>query len=171
MYFYSNGQEKEGPVSLEELKQKDIQAKTLIWHEGLDDWKEAVNVDELREIFELSPPPLDTENDTSMDTETKDFKSKDKTIKEKIITSIILASCLTAIWSVTAPANSLNRLSLFEFVIDVIVGQFALHIPALIICFLVYAFKKKFNFTLYNIILCLMGIVMFAGNTILSHYR
>jgi hypothetical protein len=63
-YFYSNGQEKEGPVTLEELKQKDIQPKTLIWHEGLDDWKEAENVEELREIFELSPPPIIDENDT-----------------------------------------------------------------------------------------------------------
>ena len=50
-YFYSNGQEKEGPVTLEELKQKDIQPKTLIWHEGLDDWKEAESVEELKEIF------------------------------------------------------------------------------------------------------------------------
>ncbi|MDY0142847.1 MAG: GYF domain-containing protein [Bacteroidales bacterium] len=76
-YFYSNGQEKEGPVTLEELKQKEIQSKTLIWHEGLDDWKEAESIEELREIFELSPPPLDTENDSSMDTETEDFKSED----------------------------------------------------------------------------------------------
>ena len=52
-YFYSNGQEKEGPVTLEELKQKNIQEKTMIWHEGLDDWKEAENIDELKEIFEL----------------------------------------------------------------------------------------------------------------------
>jgi hypothetical protein len=63
-YFYSNGQEKEGPVTLEELKQKNIQPKTLIWHEGLDDWKEAESVEELREIFELSPPPIIDENDT-----------------------------------------------------------------------------------------------------------
>jgi uncharacterized membrane protein YhaH (DUF805 family) len=64
-YFYTSGQDKEGPATLEELKQKDIKPKTLIWHAGLDDWKEAEAVDELREIFELTPPPLDTENDTS----------------------------------------------------------------------------------------------------------
>jgi hypothetical protein len=63
-YFYSNGQEKGGPVTLEELKQKNIQPKTLIWHEGLDDWKEAESIEELREIFELSPPPIIHENDT-----------------------------------------------------------------------------------------------------------
>lgn len=81
-YFYSNGQEKEGPVTLEELKQKDIQPKTLIWHEGLDDWKEADSVEELRELFELSPPPLDTEDDTLNATDTKDFKPEKQTVTE-----------------------------------------------------------------------------------------
>lgn len=61
-YFYSTGQDKEGPLTLEELKQKDINPKTLIWHEGLDDWKEAENVDELKEIFELSPPPIEKDD-------------------------------------------------------------------------------------------------------------
>jgi uncharacterized membrane protein YhaH (DUF805 family) len=77
-YFYSNGQEKEGPVTLEELKQKDIKPKTLIWHEGLDDWKEAETVDELRAIFELSPPSLDIESYTSSDSEGKDFNSENQ---------------------------------------------------------------------------------------------
>ena len=63
-YFYSKGQEKEGPVFLEELKQLDIKPKTLIWFQGLEDWKEADTVEELREIFELSPPPIDSENET-----------------------------------------------------------------------------------------------------------
>ena len=64
-YFYSNGQDKEGPVTLEELKQKDITPQTLIWFEGLNDWKEAESVDELKEIFELSPPSIEKENHTS----------------------------------------------------------------------------------------------------------
>jgi uncharacterized membrane protein YhaH (DUF805 family) len=75
-YFYSNGQDKEGPVTLEELKQKDITPKTLIWYEGLDDWKEAKCVDELKEIFELSPPPIDTTNDTIEIVESNDLSSE-----------------------------------------------------------------------------------------------
>ncbi len=31
---------------------------------GLDNWKEAEVIDELKEIFELSPPPIALENDT-----------------------------------------------------------------------------------------------------------
>ncbi len=75
-YFYSNGQGKEGPVTLEELKQKDITPKTLIWHEGLDDWKEAESVDELKELFELSPPPIDTKNDTTDLVQSEDLGSE-----------------------------------------------------------------------------------------------
>jgi uncharacterized membrane protein YhaH (DUF805 family) len=75
-YFYSNGQDKEGPLSLEELKQKDIKPKTLIWYEGLEDWKEAEFVEELREIFELSPPPIDTEKDNQGTAESNDLSSE-----------------------------------------------------------------------------------------------
>jgi uncharacterized membrane protein YhaH (DUF805 family) len=78
-YFYSNGQEKEGPVTLEELKQKDIQTKTLVWHEGLDDWKEAESVDELREIFEVRPPLLDKEINTLHASESKNINSENET--------------------------------------------------------------------------------------------
>jgi hypothetical protein len=58
MYFYSNGQKKGGPLTLEELKHRDIKPNTFIWYVGLDDWKEAETIDELREILELSPPPI-----------------------------------------------------------------------------------------------------------------
>lgn len=62
MYFYSNGTTKEGPFTLEELKLKDIQPKSLIWHEGLENWKKAENIDELKEIIELNPPPFINKN-------------------------------------------------------------------------------------------------------------
>jgi uncharacterized membrane protein YhaH (DUF805 family) len=75
-YFYSNGHDKEGPLTLEELKQKEIKPKNLIWYEGLDDWKEAEAIEELREIFELRPPPLDTESDTSVIVESNKVSSE-----------------------------------------------------------------------------------------------
>jgi tetrahydromethanopterin S-methyltransferase subunit F len=80
MYFYSNGQDKDGPVTLEDLKQKDLKPKTLIWHEGLDDWKEAQNIEELKEIFELSPPPLNTESDEII------AQKESENLNEEIIT-------------------------------------------------------------------------------------
>lgn len=62
-YFYSNNQEKEGPVSLEELMHLNIEPKTMIWYEGLEDWKSAESVEELKSLFELSPPPITSETD------------------------------------------------------------------------------------------------------------
>jgi hypothetical protein len=62
-YFYSNGQEKEGPISLEEIKNEDIKVDTLIWFEGLNDWTPAIEIDEIKSILELNPPNiLNTDN-------------------------------------------------------------------------------------------------------------
>lgn len=46
-YYYSDGKEKFGPVSLEELIEKDLQPDSLIWHAGLDKWRLAKNFTEL----------------------------------------------------------------------------------------------------------------------------
>ena len=59
-YFYSDGKEKHGPLSLEELKHEGISKETLIWFEGLDDWKRAGDLDEMKPILELQPPPIFT---------------------------------------------------------------------------------------------------------------
>lgn len=57
-YFYSDGNEKHGPVSLDELKQENITNDTLIWFQGLNEWTPAKNLDEMRPILELIPPPI-----------------------------------------------------------------------------------------------------------------
>lgn len=57
-YFYADDSVKEGPFSLEEIKNKNIKEETLIWFEGLNDWTQAKYVIELHEIFELRPPPI-----------------------------------------------------------------------------------------------------------------
>ena len=57
-YFYSNGNEQFGPLTFEELKQKDISNEALIWFEGLENWKKAKDIDHLQPILELKPPPL-----------------------------------------------------------------------------------------------------------------
>lgn len=57
-YFYSDGKEKFGPFSFEELKNEKITKDTLIWFEGLEDWKSAKDISEFEEIFKLIPPPI-----------------------------------------------------------------------------------------------------------------
>lgn len=52
-YYYSkNGNDKNGPFSFDELKQKNITPKTLIWHEELDNWKMAGQLPELKNHIE-----------------------------------------------------------------------------------------------------------------------
>lgn len=57
-YFYTDGKEKFGPFSLEELKAKNISKETMVWFENIKEWTPAGNVDELSSIFSATPPPV-----------------------------------------------------------------------------------------------------------------
>jgi hypothetical protein len=50
-YYYHNGEDKIGPLSLQELKNQNIDKDTYIWHDGLSDWKLAGEIPELQELF------------------------------------------------------------------------------------------------------------------------
>ena len=50
-YYSSNGIDKNGPVTLEELKQIKIDPKTMVWFEGLDNWVNAEEINELNSLF------------------------------------------------------------------------------------------------------------------------
>jgi len=64
-FFYVSNEEKVGPLTFDELKEAKINEDTLIWFDGLTDWERAGSLEELREIFELSPPPLEFEEENS----------------------------------------------------------------------------------------------------------
>ncbi len=66
-YFYSDGKEKHGPLSLDELKQEDISKETLIWFEDLEDWMPAGDLEEMTPILELNPPPIDNLKEKSIE--------------------------------------------------------------------------------------------------------
>lgn len=57
-YYYSDGEKQFGPVSLEELKEKDITRETLVWHQDLSVWVEAQSLEEFNDYFATKPPPL-----------------------------------------------------------------------------------------------------------------
>lgn len=57
-YYIHNGTENSGPFVLEELKAKKITKTTLVWFEGMDEWKYAGDIDELKSILLVIPPPL-----------------------------------------------------------------------------------------------------------------
>jgi len=58
-YFYSDGLDKFGPFTLDELKSKGISRTTKIWFDDLGgDWKEAGSLSELKDLFRQPPPPV-----------------------------------------------------------------------------------------------------------------
>lgn len=57
-YFYTDGSNQFGPFTLDELMQEGITRETSIWFNELGEWKKAGNVQELNELFALTPPPV-----------------------------------------------------------------------------------------------------------------
>lgn len=51
-------EQQQGPFTLDELRDLKITRETMVWFEGADDWKKAVEIEELKEIFKSVPPPL-----------------------------------------------------------------------------------------------------------------
>jgi len=52
--YYLEGNKQEGPVSIDQLKSVGLKPNTLVWTAGLDKWKPACEVEELRTL--LMPP-------------------------------------------------------------------------------------------------------------------
>ena len=58
-FYLSSNNEQKGPVSIDHLKSVGIKSDTLVWTEGLDNWKPAKEVEALKNLFvTASPPPL-----------------------------------------------------------------------------------------------------------------
>jgi|AntAceMinimDraft_10_1070366.scaffolds.fasta_scaffold06342_4 uncharacterized RDD family membrane protein YckC len=74
-YFYSDGEKQKGPFTFEQLKNENIEKETLIWFEGLEDWKPAKEINEIELILELIPPPI-----------VPNFENNEKESTDKIIT-------------------------------------------------------------------------------------
>ncbi len=59
-FFLFIDDEQQGPFNLEELKTKKITRTTKVWFEGLEDWKNADEIEELKSLFISIPPPIKT---------------------------------------------------------------------------------------------------------------
>ena len=51
LYYYSNGKEKFGPVTITELKNLGITANTFVWCEGMKEWQYANERADLMFLF------------------------------------------------------------------------------------------------------------------------
>jgi hypothetical protein len=59
-FYIHKDDQQQGPFTTEELKDLKITRETMVWFEGADNWKKAIEVDDLKEIFKSVPPPLQT---------------------------------------------------------------------------------------------------------------
>jgi len=57
-YFYADEDKQVGPFTIDELKEQQILSTTLVWTEGMEIWTEASEVEELKEILTVTPPPI-----------------------------------------------------------------------------------------------------------------
>lgn len=64
-YFYidKSGQQS-GPVSEDLLKQHGVTADTLVWSEGMSEWKKAIEIEDLKYLF--TTPPLNNCNNQTI---------------------------------------------------------------------------------------------------------
>lgn len=58
-YYYLNGIDRIGPLTKEQLLSEPIKADTLIWYEGMTQWKPFVQIPEFKARNE--PPPVPTD--------------------------------------------------------------------------------------------------------------
>jgi hypothetical protein len=50
-YYYTDGKERYGPFTLDQLRDRGITPETLIWKEGMPDWVAAKNISDLDVLF------------------------------------------------------------------------------------------------------------------------
>lgn len=55
-YFVVNGQQS-GPLGVSKLIDQGVTAETLVWKDGMAEWKKAEEVDELKDLFKKAAPP------------------------------------------------------------------------------------------------------------------
>lgn len=62
-FFIIKNDEQQGPFTIDQLREMAIDANTPVWHNGLDDWTSAANIDELRDLLKYSPSHTYNENE------------------------------------------------------------------------------------------------------------
>ena len=89
-HIYKDEQQ-QGPFTLDELRDLKITRETMVWFEGEDNWKAAVEIEELKEIFKSIPPPMVA---TKNEDETKPASEVNSPSKNNGVILVVLAVLL-----------------------------------------------------------------------------
>jgi len=116
-YYYSNGDEQNGPVTIEDLKDK-INKDTLIWAEGMENWQKADSIEELKTLFKAVPPPIKkviVEEKQIIETpiinktvEPKEVKKKKKPAKFIVVSGVVIILAILAYIYINKSNQSYN---------------------------------------------------------------
>jgi hypothetical protein len=89
-YYYTDGTEKFGPFTLEELKSKGITKETKVWFHPMPDWKAAGEVPEMNPLFgdydPTIPPPTTSANQTQSQNMTNQMPPKTWLVESILVT-------------------------------------------------------------------------------------
>jgi hypothetical protein len=92
-YIHLNGNQ-EGPFSFDELKAKKISPETMIWFEGAENWNPANSIQELNDLFKVTPPPIKTTTPPPLQNESSDAPNAKKSSKMVVFLGIALVGVL-----------------------------------------------------------------------------
>jgi len=106
-YYYTDGRERFGPYTLEELNGRGLTRETLVWKDGLQDWIPAA---QLPELIPMLPMSLEASPPQSFPTMTRSSSPPKNWLVESIlvtllcclpfgIVSIIYATKVDTLWS------------------------------------------------------------------------
>jgi hypothetical protein len=88
-YYIAIEGSQQGPFSLDELRKKNITKTTLVWTETMDNWVEAVNLEELKDILRTIPPPIPAKVEKAIKVEAEISRKKEKLISPQ--TEVVVA--------------------------------------------------------------------------------
>ena len=56
-FYYLDEKEQKGPFCIDQLKTVGLKPDTLVWADGLENWKPVKDVEELKGLLKRTPPP------------------------------------------------------------------------------------------------------------------
>lgn len=102
-YYFVKGKSSFGPYTLEEMRIHKLENGTLIWHEGLPDWRPMSELPELsmHDLVNSFPPPIPGVKQTVTDAVSNDPDDFKTNTREKIYLQVIGMSLLALFFLIT----------------------------------------------------------------------
>ncbi len=110
-FYIHKDDQQQGPFTIDELKDLKITRETMVWFEGADEWKQAIEIEDLQEIFKSIPPPL---VDRKTEDVNKSINEEKLSRKKKGLILVVLLTLFMGVLGLTSiQFNKLRRLKCY----------------------------------------------------------